>query len=480
MSSERNRERERSLAGLLAGFGRYIRSEEVRSAAGRRTCDFTRVHKLPWYDMIMLMTFRNEKCIPSEMAGYYATIGKPDRRISRQAFHKAARKTNPEVFLRLVGYLAGRFYGSGLVKDHKGYVVLAVDGTCNSLPPCDEALEALGFAPNQHSAGKESANAATSRSSALYDVTNGLVVDFVLEKYEMGEIPMAVRHVRENSFLFAGRKPCLVADRGYPSVELFAVCEAHGFGYCIRGKPNFFKKAMKGLRGDDGWIDVEIDDSWMKRLKYDEAKERFAKERHMRVRVVRKSYAYVDRSGTERRMELVYYTDLPETEFTSDEIVRLYAMRWDIEVSYKTLKTDQEWERFFSAEYGPALCAIYAKVLFHCLLRIVAKELDHWLRGESPPSGKGKWRANMAQVMKALAEYGLCRCIRSWNFMGILRIMGFIYEQRHKLKNAVRDGRHHERWGRRVSIPHPMRFRIDGRNWPKVRAHKGSLFTVRP
>nr|WP_143746798.1 transposase [Massilimicrobiota sp. An134] len=36
----------------------------------------------------------------------------------------------------------------------------------------------------------------------------------------------------------------------------------------------------------------------------------------------------------------MFFTNLGE-EFSAQEIIELYTYRWDIEVSYKTLKTDQ-------------------------------------------------------------------------------------------------------------------------------------------
>ena len=53
--------------------------------------------------------------------------------------------------------------------------------------------------------------------------------------------------------------------------------------------------------------------------------------------------------------------------------MKTYAMRWDIEVSYKTLKTTQEVERHISEDGDVARNDIYAKVLFHNISWIIRK-----------------------------------------------------------------------------------------------------------
>ena len=97
------------------------------------------------------------------------------------------------------------------------------------------------------------------------------------------------------------------------------------------------------MKSDDEWISVTLDKAWLKRLKYSESKERFQKNPTIRIRAVKQKYNYVDENGKHNTAELVYFTNLPEKEFSKKDIIRLYAYRWQ-EVSYKTLKTDCEWE----------------------------------------------------------------------------------------------------------------------------------------
>lgn len=311
-------------------------------------------------------------------------------------------------------------------------------------------------------------------------MTNGLIAYFSLEPYQQAEIPMAVEHLQRCLELFVHKKVIYLADRNYGSVELFSILEDYGFNYCIRGKPNFFKKQLKEMKSDDEWIDVCIDKIWYKRLKYDQPKKRFSLDPFIKIRVIRHDYRYTDRKGNEIYAQLIYYTNLSKEEFSREAIISLYAKRWDIEVSYKTLKTDQEWERFFSRNCDSELCAIYSKIIFHNLTGIIRKQLNEVLALEKDEDHKYTYRANISQLAKMIREFGLCRYLRSTNHKSLCRIIRLIFELRHKIKVPVRDDRHFQRWGRVVTVLAPMRFRLDGRKWPKVIQQKGHLYTKHP
>ena len=76
---------------------------------------------------------------------------------------------------------------------------------------------------------------------------------------------------------------------------------------------------------------------------------------------------------------LIYFTNLSKEEFSADEVIELYSKRWDIEVSYKTMKTTQEIERHISLNGDVARNDIYAKVLFHNIVGVLRKEINHEL-----------------------------------------------------------------------------------------------------
>lgn len=455
----------------------HIRSEEIRALCRKRPSDFTRIYKFPWFDVLLFLIFRSEKDIPSEISKFFSTINRSLYRISRQAAFKALKKIDPEVFPALLRKFSELFYSSDLVKTFKGYVLWAEDGTALNLYKTDESLEKYGFVINQNVTDTSKAKKATSRSSALYDVTNGLIVNFIMDRFDRSEIPMAIDKIKDSADLLNGRKAIYLADRYYGGVELFAILEQFGFKYCIRAKSNFFKKKIAEMKSDDEWIEVTLDKAWLKRLKDEVAISRFNADPTISIRVVKISYEYIvnDKKCTE---ELIYFTNLDKDEFNSKEIASLYAMRWQIETSYKTLKTDYEWERYFSKDCDTETCAIWGKVIFHNIVGIVRKCLDDEFA--TYPTTDHIYATNIKQLSKMFHDDCVCRWIRNANIKRLDAMFIIIDENKHKIKVPIRPGRHFKRWGRKVTSSHPIRFRLDGRNHPNVVYAKGTMRTIQP
>ena len=469
------------LSVLFCKFGNYIRSEKVRSITRKHPNDFVRIFKFPWYDVLLYLIFRTEKCTQSELSKYYSSIGKSNLRISKQAAFKALKKVRPEVFKDLNHNLAKFFYESDLVKTYKGYILLAEDGTTNELHPTKKALDNFGFVGNQYIRNEDEAQKATCRSAALYDITNGLVVDFSMNPFKKAEIPIAFDHINNSHFIFEGRNVIYMTDRNYGSVELFSILESYGFNYCIRGKSNFFKKYIALMKTNDEWIEVKVDKAWIKRLKYDQAKERFMKNPILRIRVVKHTYTYMDVQGKQHHSELIYFTNLSENKFSTQDIINLYLQRWDIECSYKTLKTDYEWERFNSEDCDCEMCCIYAKIIFHSLIGIIHKELNSLLdQDPNNEKNKHKYTVNIVQLSTMLRQNNLCSILRSSNTKSMKRLVELVLKLIHKIKVPIRPGRHNLRWGRVVTVSNSFRYKLDGRNYPKVICKNGLLMTSRP
>ncbi|MBO5553998.1 MAG: hypothetical protein J5941_00595, partial [Solobacterium sp.] len=189
MSFRNFKESAELLSKFFSAFGKVIRSEEIRSAMRKKPSNFTRIFKFPWFDVLLYLIFRHEKCTQSEISSYYSAISNKYLRISKQAAFKAIHKVHPRVFPLLIRKFAELFYQTDLVKTYKGYILLAEDGTTNAMLPTEEALSQFGFVGNQHVRTSDEAQRATSKSGALYDATNGLIVNFQMEEYKKSEIP---------------------------------------------------------------------------------------------------------------------------------------------------------------------------------------------------------------------------------------------------------------------------------------------------
>ena len=315
---------------MFSWFGRFIKSDEVLSATRKFPNAFIRKFKFPWYDVLLFLIFHCQKCISSGLSRYYSDIGLSVLRISRQAAFKAIKKVNPSVFNLLISRLAERFYQSELVKNYKGYVLLAEDGTTLNLYKTSDSLQKFGCVFNQIVTSEDKAAKATSRSAALYDVTNGLIIDFKMKRFKDSEIPIAIEQL-DSIPLLNGYPAIYLADRYYDSVELFSILESKGLKYCIRGKTNFFKHYVEEMKTNDEWIRVRIDKIWQRRLKYAQPRERFSKDPYIDIRVVKRHYVIHKNDGKTESVDLIYFTNLSKEEFDSNEIAYLYSKRWAIE-----------------------------------------------------------------------------------------------------------------------------------------------------
>lgn len=468
----------KSLVSLFSWFGRFIKSEEVHTAIRKSPRAFVRKYKFPWYDVLLFLIFRCRKCLGSELSQYYSHIGLSQLRISRQAAFKAIQKVDPSVFKLLIHRLAKRFYQSDLVKTYKGYLLLAEDGTTLNLYKTNESLQRYGWVFNQYTPNEEKAKKATSRSAALYDVTNGLIVDFTMRRFKDSEIPIAIEQL-ESIPLLQGYSAIYLADRYYNSVELFSILESYGLKYCVRGKSNFFKHYLKNMKTNDEWIQVKIDRAWQGRLKYTQPRERFSRDPYINIRIVKHNYD-IYRNGKQESVNLIYFTNLSREEFDSKDIMHLYSKRWEIETGYKTLKTDLEWERYFSKDCDSETCSIYAKVVFHNLSGILRKEMDEELIEKNSEANKYNYQINWKQLNELIRDEKVVRWIRNENRGRIDKMIDLIKALINKIKVPVRPNRHYKRWNRIIKQGKPMRFRLDGREWPNTRPHNGALMTMPP
>ena len=79
---------------------------------------------------------------------------------------------------------------------------------------------------------------------------------------------------------------------------------------------------------------------------------------------------------------------------------------------------------------------------------------------------------------KGLAPF--LKWIRNENSRKTVKTVDLALKLIYKIKVPVRPGRHYPRWNRIIFQGKPMRFRLDGRDWPNTRSHNGVLITVAP
>ena len=100
------------------------------------------------------------------------------------------------------------------------------------------------FCMNQHVHDIFDVKKVQSKAGGLYDVTNGLFIDFSLKPAPYSETPLAFAHLYRTKKILKNQKIIYLADRYYGSAEIISHLEFLKYNYVIRGKSNFYKNRL--------------------------------------------------------------------------------------------------------------------------------------------------------------------------------------------------------------------------------------------
>lgn len=483
----------RQFTRLLNSFSDIIHSKTVNNLCRTRVKDFTRRRVMTFDMVVFYLIFRNRKNTDADLIKFFSCLDILEKKITKQAMHKNIRKLNSNVFRYLFKQFAQLFYSSGLGLDYKGYTLLGEDGIFVEIPYDVYNINSFSFCENQHVHDMFDVKKIVSKSAGLYDITNGIFVDFTMKHANYSEIPLSFQHLYTTKDIYRNMKIIYLADRYYGSAELISFLDWIGYYYCIRGKSNFYKKQISLMKSNDGYIEVIIDEKWLKRFSFSPEAIEYRKENPvLKIRVIKRNYIYFDKYGNRQGQEMIYFTNLPKKEFERREIEDLYSKRWDLEVAYKTLKTQLELERNVSANVEVVQSSVYAKVLFYNMVGILRKQINHDLMNH--PKQKEAieykenvfvfefqyWAVNISQLINCFMENNVLVAMFNKNMRMTVKKIYQILKACEKLKVPIRENRHNERWGRIVPSGFYYRFTLDGRNFPKVITLKGVMRTVRP
>lgn len=283
------------LSQLFCDFNSIIQSDIVNMLCRKRKKDFTRNRNMNFYSVIYYFIFRNKTTTNADLTHFYSSIDKFERRISKQALNKAIKKLNPNVFTYLINQFASIYYASSLPKKYRDHLLIAEDGTYMEIPYNVYNINDFQFCMNQHVHDIFDVKKVQSKAGGLYGVTNSLFIDFSLKPAPYSETPLAFAHLYRTKKILKNQKIIYLADRYYGSAEIISHLEFLKYNYVIRGKSNFYKKQVSLMQSDDEWIEVEVDDKWLKRFRFSlEAKELRKEKPIFKIRVIKRVYKYTD------------------------------------------------------------------------------------------------------------------------------------------------------------------------------------------
>lgn len=437
---------------------------------------FSRNRLITLENLIYYLIFRNQQVLSQDIVSFFGNVNDFDIP-TRQAIIKRMNILNFDVWNHILRQFRQNIYFHLNLYKLKDYIVIAVDGSFLDLP----SHPALNHYFGGHQTKKISVDdikKPQAKVSMIYDVLNRMILDFSVGHYRTSEIPMLFTHLRELMNDFKDKKIIILADRYYGSAELFKYCEMYDMKYIVRSKKNFFKHYISQYPNENDFsIEIQIDNAWMKRMKNDEIREYVQNHPHMKLRVVRGKYQYIEKNGKKEKectVEGQYFTNLEEKEFDTKEIIDIYHLeRWHIETAYDVLKNDLDVEQFNTHNPIGIINQIMGKVIFYNIEKLVY--IDAKEKIIQKKENKYVYIPNNKNIINILHSI---KFVKEFVFGLTRKTIDKIIEISSREKIPVRKGRHYKRWNKFLrSIP-TRRHRIDGRRNPPVVKGKTGFVTT--
>lgn len=454
-----------SIYSTFEYFNTLLSHPDTFKVARKDSRYFTRNSKLGLSGLLKFLISRQGYTVSNEINHYYSSFDL-EKSVSKQAIFQAQEKLNYNVFPHINNKLCKHYYQTNEYETIKGFTVVAIDGSVAEAPYTEENEKIFG---NSTSNKNYHSFKTSPRLSGFFDVCNDIYVDVSIGSYKESEIPMAYNQMKNVHDILKNHKILFIADRYYPSTDMFIYYNMNNDKFCYRGKANFYKKYVKDIERD-GWIEFELDDKWIDRFKIEEVKEYAREHRMFKLRVIKFMKSEICKLEDEEKDEvIILFTNLDESEWSIEEIIHLYGNRWSIETGYDVLKNKLEMERVTSEKSELILQELYAQVIVYNLAAMIKKESDKIITHTE----KYKYQTNINNMIQLLRA----NLVKLLNQKEELRILiDKIIQRAAKNKEPIRPNRLYERWDVYIKKPSTIKYRVDGKRNPVVkRTSKGFL-----
>ena len=268
--------------------------------------DFTRKRKLCFQDVVFLLLSMEAKSTPNELIDYFKCAADMP---TPSALRQQRDKILPEAFEFLFREFAGMRDDTAL---YRGYRMLAVDGSDLAIAP--DPSDSDSYYPG--TVGKK--HYGLLHLNAFYDLQLKTYVDALVQKSRKANEQRALCDMVDRSDF---QNAIVIADRGYEGYNALAHIQEKGWKFLFRIKDNACGIAAGLTLPDSDTFDVSFSLKLSNKLT----------------------------------------TVITNLDYPPDELMRLYAMRWGIETSFRDLK------------YTIGLSAFHSKKVEHILQEIFAR-----------------------------------------------------------------------------------------------------------
>ena len=361
--------------------------------------DFTRQRKLGFVQMIRFCICMESGCIGHELLKYF--FFNPDELPTVSAFIQQRTKLLSKAFYHLLEQFNLRF---PLKKFEGKYSLIAVDGSEFNISRNPGDLSTFHPASGRSKNGFNSVHTISS-----FDLLSKRYLDVVVQPgRQKNEFSALCRLIDRYPY---GGCPIFVADRGFASYNVFAHALEKGFYFVIRAKDINTKRflATHSLPGQiDQWVDVILTRSNAKKRRLHPELESLYRyvckevpfdfitkeqpEYHMKLRVLRFQIA----QGSYENI----ITNLPDSEFSAEQIKHIYGLRWGIETSFRDLKHTIGTTNFHSKSPKYIEFEILCRMILYNFCTIITIEVP--IKKEA---GKWEYQVNLSMAIKICAAF---------------------------------------------------------------------------
>jgi hypothetical protein len=402
--------------------------------------DFTRKRNLTFERVFFLLINFLTKSLQAALDNLFKVILNkevPVKEVTKGAFSLARKKLGYQAFIELDRDQLSYFYQTASYKKWQGFRLIGIDGSTARLPFSHEIVEKYGI----HDVSETGVSITYARLSQAYDVLNNLTLDAKLSTYNDNEHSLALGHtcVFEKGDL-------ALYDRNYGSFWMFALLMDKQTDFCARLKVGSWKVAKELSNSGNKEIVTEIYPSKASATK--------CKALGLSSAPIKLRFICIELNTGEKEVLVTSLTD--SQKYPYDIFSGLYQLRWQVEESYKTMKSRLEIENFSGKSCLAVLQDFYAKIFSCNLTTILVSGTDEKVN-QICEKRKRKYKPNFTQALNRMKNSIVLLFCR--NRKRVIDYLGQLENLFVSNLEMVRDGRSFDRNFRKSKRIYPMPYK---------------------
>lgn len=345
-----------------------LSSESFKKESRIKENCFVRNKKMPFNSLMTFILRGINRSLTVEIDQFLRELGGNCKYLTKQAVSKARMHIKHTSFIKINDTIVEEYYAEKH-KTLKGYRLLAVDGSITELPYGKEIAKEFGKKNNHH----ESANCGV--TITLHDVLNDIIVDSKLHRYGRNERDYLLEQLQQVRANGKQRKDIIIADRGYPSMEVFLKLKEMEYDFVIRYTgENFLREFTPFAKSRQNDTQVTIDlRSYLKRKKNKDL------EKYLDAGINEITLRVVKIELNTGEIEYIITSILDSKKLTREDLSEIYRKRWGIEEGFKSLKNTIELENISGRVKETILQDYYSCIVIYNLHSLIIQEAQEEL-----------------------------------------------------------------------------------------------------